>query len=353
MIKMKPLKNKILKQLEKILLPRKNVIGFSSVLMPRQLRDGTILENELCIRVYVTKKEDLSALEAKDVIPKLIKLRSFAFFGRKYPTDVVEIGEVKALKEKTEKWRPVELGVSIGHWDITAGSLGMTYSKNNVQLQGSNAHVVTDEPSKEPEEIIEKRICQPGPYHDPNKSNNVVGSYYWHQKLYPDETEDGEKSNCKISNAIIWLLNFISNSLGRRTRFKTFIEGENYIDFGVYKETTEHLFKFADNSIAPEQQKFIGHLFAGSPWIGVICKIKYIMAHGFTPLGAGPAEPELDAQVIGSSFWCNFRTTVYDPSATIKVNYGEYMVTFKDCILVRNKDNIIRGGWSGSAWFLV
>lgn len=61
-------------------------------------------------------KEDLK----KGKIPVLPKK-----LGEK-PTDVIEVGKIKALKAEPQqgKWRPIKAGISVGHCDITAGTLG-------------------------------------------------------------------------------------------------------------------------------------------------------------------------------------------------------------------------------------
>jgi len=65
---------------------KKNVVGYSKKLR-RRIRDGMEVEEEV-IRIYVSKKVDPSALDLKDLIPGEID---------GIPTDVVEIGEMRAL----------------------------------------------------------------------------------------------------------------------------------------------------------------------------------------------------------------------------------------------------------------
>jgi hypothetical protein len=65
---------------------KKNVVGYSKKLR-RRIRDGREVEEEV-IRIYVSRKVDASALDLKDLIPSEID---------GIPTDVVEIGEMKAL----------------------------------------------------------------------------------------------------------------------------------------------------------------------------------------------------------------------------------------------------------------
>jgi len=323
---------------------KRNVVGISKELKPR-IKNGKVIENEKVLRVYVIKKLPESCLAPEDIIPKTID---------DIPTDVVEIGEVRALDsptvyisssvDKTKKFRPVKLGVSVGHWGITAGTLGMLYEYNGEILAGSNAHVLTPDGSLHPEQILEKRICQPGPYHDSNRESNVVGQYYWHERIIPT----GESSTCPISNAIIKGLNWIARIVGSRTRFKLeTLDIFNHQDFAVYKPLVEHELTVADGSLTNEP--FIGHLFAGSSSVGIICKVKYAIGSGYNPL----IEPYTEIQdgdiVKGCSFWCNYQTTVTDSSAICAVGYGNFSAVFEDVIIVQNSD-VIRGGWSGSGF---
>jgi len=68
------------------------------------------------IVIGVEKKLPLDQLKKSEILPRAI--------GTK-PTDVVEVGKIRALKEaQQEKWRPIKAGISVGHIDITAGTLG-------------------------------------------------------------------------------------------------------------------------------------------------------------------------------------------------------------------------------------
>ena len=95
-------------------------------------------------------------------------------------------------------------------------------------------------------------------------------------------------------------------------------------------------------------EPFIGHLFAGSDKVGIICKVKYIVEEGYVPL-IDTAEVTDGDIVKGCSFWCNYTTTVLDASAVVTVSYGSFVAMFDDIIIVNN-DKTIRGGWSGSGW---
>ena len=104
------------------------------------------------IVVGVLEKKPLSALQKQDVIPKRIN---------GIETDVVQTKMFKALVEiptRTSKWRPAIGGISIGHHDITAGTLGMVVKKNGIKQILSNNHVLANQNMAE----IGDAILQPG-----------------------------------------------------------------------------------------------------------------------------------------------------------------------------------------------
>ena len=315
------------------ILKRKNVIGYSLTLKPK-IKNGFTFPDRMCVRIYVEKKEPLETLMIRDIVP--IALGDIE-------TDIVPIGEIRALSvDKTSRIRPVPLGISVGNWNITAGSLGMLYKdKDGNILAGSNSHVIAEFPEKNPDEQLERRILQPGKYHQGQNIDNIVGTYFWHKRIVPL----GE-SNCPIGRSLSSFFNLFLRFLGRRGRFKYISDFENNIDFGVYLPSTDHILEVADGSLTNEP--FIGHLFAGSDTQGIICKVKYIISEGYTPL-IEPVEIKVGDKVRGCSFWCHYETEVIDESAVIQVNYGSFIAMFSDIIIVKN-DGTIRPGWSGSGW---
>lgn len=90
-------------------------------------------------------------------------------------TDVIEVGEVKALKaempeplqSRTEKVRPAPPGVSIGHYLITAGTFGaVVYDNSTAQpMILSNNHVLANATNGNDQRAsVNDRILQPGPF---------------------------------------------------------------------------------------------------------------------------------------------------------------------------------------------
>ena len=131
---------------------KKNVVGYSKKLRKR-IKDGREVEEEV-IRIYVSKKVDPARLDLKNLIPREIE---------GVPTDVVEIGEMKALNlhplAHVTRVRPLVAGISIGNWAITAGTLGWFFKDGRGrEMLGSNAHVFAEDLLKP--SSPEKRIVQ-------------------------------------------------------------------------------------------------------------------------------------------------------------------------------------------------
>ena len=116
---------------------------------------GTLTQ-ESAIRIYVHTKIPKHELTDDQVIPSV-------FEG--VPTDVIEVGDIVANQIPVPSWqrrrrhRPTECGVSVGHPNITAGTLGGLVEKNGVRYILSNNHVLADRNRA----AIGDPILQPGP----------------------------------------------------------------------------------------------------------------------------------------------------------------------------------------------
>ena len=115
--------------------------------------DKTAIEGERAVVVLVERKLPLAALSAEDVIPKTID-------GVK--TDVYEVGYLRAYDTPRDRFRPtIPSGVSIGHYAITAGTLGTIVTDRNTgeKLILSNNHVLANSNAG----VKGDAILQPGP----------------------------------------------------------------------------------------------------------------------------------------------------------------------------------------------
>ncbi|HEX6270593.1 MAG TPA: hypothetical protein VFZ43_10175 [Anaerolineales bacterium] len=123
---------------------------------------GGVQTNEPCVVVSVVKKLPLIQLPESARLPRALGA---------VQTDVVETGKIFALQDPTEKMRPARPGVSIGHYQITAGTLGCLVQRNGQVYILSNNHVLANSNAAQ----LGDAILQPGP-HDGGTSADQIGT---------------------------------------------------------------------------------------------------------------------------------------------------------------------------------
>ncbi len=104
---------------------------------------------DLAVKVYVVDKAPADAIQPQSLVPEEIS---------GHPTDVEEVGIVTAGQLRT-KFRPAPGGCSIGHKDITAGTLGAFVKADGEIAILSNNHVLANSNEAEAGD----HILQPGP----------------------------------------------------------------------------------------------------------------------------------------------------------------------------------------------
>jgi len=333
---------RVSEEVKRILSRYPNVVGISNTLKPRVKEStGEVIEEEKCIRVYVSEKLPMIQL-GKSALPLEIE---------GIPVDVVTVGELRALKNgKQERVRPLVAGLSIGHHNITAGSYGWLYTKGKKEYLGSNAHVFTPDPSKPSGMFKGDAILSPGPY-DGGSMDDVVGGYVWHKQIKP------VASGCRLARGVAGFLNAVSKVLGRKTRFEVIVEEINHIDFAVATKEVEVKLECFEFNPIELGYSLAGHVFAGSNRTGVICKLRpYILDEGYHPVSVKPIKEIKVGDVLRKSgrTSCDTRFRIIDESAQVRVSYGTFTAMFDDVILTENPGgNAIMGGDSGSsAWLL-
>jgi hypothetical protein len=129
-------------------------IGFKTV--------GGVPTSEISIIVSVIKKLPGIQVPESARVPR-------ALGG--VQTDVVETGKIFALQDPKQKMRPARPGVSIGHYQITAGTLGCLVHRNGQVYILSNNHVLANSNDGQ----LGDAILQPGP-HDGGTSADQIGT---------------------------------------------------------------------------------------------------------------------------------------------------------------------------------
>lgn len=149
------------------LLAKSNVVGVA-VGFKESKGERT---GEVAVVVLVQQKKPLAALSAADVIPRELE-------GMR--TDVYEIGFVRAFQSPRDRFRPViPSGVSIGHYKVTAGTLG-TMVKDRLTGEPfilSNNHVLANSNDAAPGDDL----IQPADLDGGDRPGDVVAQLdrYW------------------------------------------------------------------------------------------------------------------------------------------------------------------------------
>lgn len=150
---------------------KKNVIGYSGHLLPKIVA-GKVYPSRKAFRIYVSKKMKVKDLHPRDIIPMKLNASNGI-----YETDIIEIGEIKALDNK-EKRRPVCAGISTMHYGMegdTACTITGFFRDNETKeiLIASNNHCY----SRENKAKIGDPVVQPGPY-DGGTDKDIIGHLF-------------------------------------------------------------------------------------------------------------------------------------------------------------------------------
>lgn len=109
------------------------------------------------------------------------------------PIKIQEVGEIRPIALRTDKWRPAPGGVSIGHYQITAGTLGSTVYKDGQKMILSNNHVLANCGNAE----IGDDIYQPGPY-DGGSETDKIGELFDFIPIVFGDSENPNFVDCAL-----------------------------------------------------------------------------------------------------------------------------------------------------------
>jgi len=213
--------SKIKEKYEQFLMSKKNVvacgIGYKVVQGKRT--------DELCVVISVSRKLPEDQLAKEDIVPKSLD---------EIKTDVQETGVIKALKERTDRWRPAPGGVSCGHIEITAGTLGCLVKKQGNILILSNNHVLANSN----EGHIGDAILQPSPYDGGTLADQIAIL----EDFVPINFESGPPT-CPIAKGVSRLLNFAARATGSAHRLESYrLQVEpNLVDAAIGRPSSDDL----------------------------------------------------------------------------------------------------------------
>ncbi len=159
--------------------------------------------DELCVIALVRVKLPKSSLKQDELVPP-------TFDG--VSTDVVQVGEIRALQSRTDRWRPAPGGVSIGHYQITAGTLGTMVrdATTGQRLILSNNHVLANSNAAQ----IGDTVVQPGSIDGGHAISDKIAEL---ERFVPIEFTS-EPSDCGIANWVADAANFVARLLSSRSK---------------------------------------------------------------------------------------------------------------------------------------
>lgn len=290
-----------------------NVVGIG---FGAPTRGGRRLDTPSCV-VFVVRKLPADQLRAGQAIPRTVEVG-----GSSIETDVVETGRIYAF-ENTARRRPALPGISIGHGDVTAGTLGcivvdkaksdqVSILSNNHVLANSNAAAAGD------------KIYQPGPADSKKSDNNVIGTLTRWVPLKFDGSPN--RVDCAVADVSA--------------------------DCDVYDGVMEG----GDMAGPSEDEPALGLLFAGSATMTVHCPINEVAARLGVEMTDGPearsAVSAEDAEPPGAPVQKTGRTTEYTTGriqaidVSAEVGYGGGKTAYFEGLIATT--TMACGGDSGS-----
>lgn len=294
--------------------------------------------DEPCVVVGVTKKVSQAQLTAQELLPKVL--------SQDVKTDVIEVGRIRAFQEDpTDRWRPAPGGVSIGHYAITAGTLGCLVTKNGQTYILSNNHVLANSNNAE----IGDAILQPGP-HDGGTMADQIATL---AEFVPIDF-GAAPPECGIATGVEVLLNAIAKAMGSRHRISVFQEspGTNLVDCAIALPTPPDIVRkdilnigvpqgvreAALGTAVQKSGRTTGHTTGRIIQIDVTVRVAYgtriatftdqLMAGAMSAGGdSGSAVLDNEGYVVGLLFAGSETTTIINPIQAVIDALGVQIVT--------------------------
>jgi len=258
--------------------------------------------DELCVVALVRQKVPEAGLDRAALIPREVD---------GVATDVVQVGEIRALQQPTDRWRPAPGGVSLGHYQVTAGTFGSVVRDraSGARLILSNNHVLANSNDAR----VGDPILQPGAADGGRVEQDTIARL---ERFCPIAFTTSEP-DCPVAIGVAGAINALARLLGSRHRLEPLqsdASASNLVDAAVARPLDD----------ADIQDEILG--------IGVV--------EGTTPA-------ELGMSVRKSGRTTGFTTgAIQVLDATVNVSYGAGRVAQFDNQIVTGP--MSQGGDSGS-----
>jgi len=210
------------------LLSRPNVVACG---VGYKETDGAITY-EPAVIVLVERKVLAEELAPRDMVPGMLE-------GVK--TDVVQVGRIRAWQpvppaeaDPRDRWRPAPGGVSIGHVDITAGTLGCLVTREEELFILSNNHVLANSNAATPGDPI----IQPGAYDGGTLTDEIA-----RLADFVPISFDTEDATCPIARVTEQALNLAARCVRSSHRMASYrlSAAENHVDAAIARPLSADL----------------------------------------------------------------------------------------------------------------
>ena len=184
---------------------------------------------DLCVVALVRQKIPKAGLDPQDLVPSNLE---------GVTTDVVQVGDLKALQARTGRWRPAPGGVSLGHYKVTAGTLGTVVRdrETNERLILSNNHVLANSNDAAPGDPI----LQPGAADGGRLKEDTLAVL---ERFVPLNFSVAP-ADCSLATGFVAAANLFARLFGSKHRLRTYqIEDTtpNVVDAAVARSTQDDL----------------------------------------------------------------------------------------------------------------
>jgi len=183
------------------LLAKPNVVGVGT----GYRTVGKRLTDQICLVTLVRRKVPLAGLDPQARVP--------AEVGG-VPTDVLEVGDLRIHKERDVTWRPAPGGVSLSHFQVTAGTLGCLVRdrRNGARLILSNNHVLANSNQALPGDAV----LQPGALDGGRTDEDQLASL---ERFVPIAFTDAP-GECSLASGFAAVGNALARLVGSRHRLE-------------------------------------------------------------------------------------------------------------------------------------
>ncbi|MBN2549846.1 MAG: hypothetical protein JXB15_11850 [Anaerolineales bacterium] len=207
------------------ILARPNVVGMG---VGYRVTRGQV-SDELSIVVLVRQKIPAQVLSEQALVPQEVS-------GIR--TDVIEVGDLRPLSANTQRWRPSPAGVSVGHYKVTAGTLGCVVRDRSTgkRMILSNNHVLANVNAASPGDPI----LQPGVADGGQVERDTLA----HLERFCPLDFGTAPATCDIARSYAALGNALARLAGSRHQIQAFQsnpKAENQVDAALARPVDDQV----------------------------------------------------------------------------------------------------------------